>query len=148
ITGAGKFFIDLAYAATGRQRGGAGKAAVIAPGGLGSISRSPNATVGTTGGFPIPLTKRLGYSPEQAGGIEAAASTGGQIMPPLMRAGAFLIAEYTRMPYLDVVKVSVFPAIMYFGTVYLFVHIIALKQGMQGMTRDELPKVRDVMSAG
>jgi TRAP transporter 4TM/12TM fusion protein len=69
-------------------------------------------------------------------------------MPPLMGAGAFLIAEYTRMPYLDIVKVSIFPAIMYFATVYLFVHIIALKQGMQGMTKDELPKVRDVMSAG
>lgn len=148
ITGAGKFFIDLAYAATGRQRGGPAKAAVIASAGMGSISGSAIANVVTTGAFTIPLMKRLGYKPEQAGGIEAAASTGGQIMPPLMGAGAFLIAEYTRMPYLDVVKVSVFPAIMYFGTVYLFVHIIALKQGMQGMTKEELPKVSDVMSAG
>ncbi|WP_027965873.1 TRAP transporter permease [Halomonas halocynthiae] len=148
ITGAGKFFIDLAYAATGRQRGGPAKAAVIASAGMGSISGSAIANVVTTGAFTIPLMKRLGYKPEQAGGIEAAASTGGQIMPPLMGAGAFLIAEYTRIPYLDVVKVSIFPAIMYFGTVYLFVHIIALKQGMQGMTRDELPKVGDVMASG
>ncbi|HSH49023.1 MAG TPA: TRAP transporter permease [Halomonas sp.] len=148
ITGAGKFFIDLAYAATGRQRGGPAKAAVIASAGMGSISGSAIANVVTTGAFTIPLMKRLGYKSEQAGGIEAAASTGGQIMPPLMGAGAFLIAEYTRMPYLEVVKVSIFPAVMYFGTVYLFVHIIALKQGMQGMTRDELPKVSDVMSAG
>jgi len=148
ITGAGKFFIDLAYAATGGQRGGPAKAAVIASAGMGSISGSAIANVVTTGAFTIPLMKRLGYKPKQAGGIEAAASTGGQIMPPLMGAGAFLIAEYTRMPYLDIVKVSIFPAIMYFATVYLFVHIIALKQGMQGMTKDELPKVRDVMSAG
>ena len=148
ITGAGKFFIDLAYAATGGQRGGPAKAAVIASAGMGSISGSAIANVVTTGAFTIPLMKRLGYKPKQAGGIEAAASTGGQIMPPLMGAGAFLIAEYTRMPYLDIVKVSIFPAIMYFGTVYLFVHIIALKQGMQGMAQDELPKMRDVMSAG
>ncbi|ATJ81609.1 TRAP transporter permease [Halomonas beimenensis] len=148
ITGAGKFFIDLAYAATGRQRGGPAKAAVIASAGMGSISGSAIANVVTTGAFTIPLMKRLGYKPHQAGGIEAAASTGGQIMPPLMGAGAFLIAEYTRMPYLDVVKVSILPAIMYFGTVYLFVHIIALKQGMQGMARAELPQVRDVMGEG
>jgi len=148
ITGAGKFFIDLAYAATGRQRGGPAKAAVIASAGMGSISGSAIANVVTTGAFTIPLMKRLGYKPHQAGGIEAAASTGGQIMPPLMGAGAFLIAEYTRMPYLDVVKVSILPAIMYFATVYLFVHIIALKQGMQGMARSELPQMRDVMGAG
>ncbi|MGE4534085.1 TRAP transporter permease [Halomonas sp.] len=148
ITGAGKFFIDLAYAATGRQRGGPAKAAVIASAGMGSISGSAIANVVTTGAFTIPLMKRLGYRPHQAGGIEAAASTGGQIMPPLMGAGAFLIAEYTRMPYLEVVKVSILPAVMYFGTVYLFVHIIALKQGMQGMARSELPQMRDVMAYG
>lgn len=84
ITGAGKFFIDLAYAATGRQRGGPAKAAVIASAGMGSISGSAIANVVTTGAFTIPLMKRLGYKPAQAGGIEAAASTGGQIMPPLM----------------------------------------------------------------
>ncbi|MDI5983276.1 TRAP transporter permease [Halomonas sp. M4R5S39] len=147
-TGAGKFFIDMAYAATGRQRGGPAKAAVLASAGMGSISGSAIANVVTTGAFTIPLMKRLGYKPHQAGGIEAAASTGGQIMPPLMGAGAFLIAEYTNTPYLDVVKVSVLPAIMYFATVYLFVHIIALKQGMQGMARSELPQMRDVMRAG
>ncbi|MFW6344930.1 MAG: TRAP transporter permease, partial [Halomonas sp.] len=147
-TGAGKFFIDLAYAATGRQRGGPAKAAVIASAGMGSISGSAIANVVTTGAFTIPLMKRLGYKPKQAGGIEAAASTGGQIMPPLMGAGAFLIAEYTRMPYLEVVKVSILPAIMYFSTVYLFVHIIALKNGMQGMAKSELPQMRDVMREG
>lgn len=147
-TGAGKFFIDMAYAATGRQRGGPAKAAVLASAGMGSISGSAIANVVTTGAFTIPLMKKLGYQPKQAGGIEAAASTGGQIMPPLMGAGAFLIAEYTNTPYLDIVKVSILPAIMYFATVYLFVHIIALKQGMQGMPRSELPKMRQVMKDG
>lgn len=148
VTGAGKFFIDLAYAATGRQRGGPAKAAVIASAGMGSISGSAIANVVTTGAFTIPLMKRLGYRPAQAGGIEAAASTGGQIMPPLMGAGAFLIAEYTGVPYLEIVKISIIPALLYFGTVYLFVHIIALKQGMQGMPASELPSVRQVMREG
>ncbi|GEN29052.1 transporter [Halovibrio variabilis] len=147
-TGAGKFFIDMAYAATGRQRGGPAKAAVLASAGMGSISGSAIANVVTTGAFTIPLMKRLGYKPKQAGGIEAAASTGGQIMPPLMGAGAFLIAEYTNTPYLDIVKVSILPAIMYFATVYLFVHIIALKQGMQGLPKSELPQMRQVMKDG
>ncbi|MDQ7732922.1 TRAP transporter permease [Halomonas sp. SpR1] len=147
-TGAGKFFIDMAYAATGRQRGGPAKAAVLASAGMGSISGSAIANVVTTGAFTIPLMKKLGYKAKQAGGIEAAASTGGQIMPPLMGAGAFLIAEYTNTPYLEIVKISILPAIMYFATVYLFVHIIALKQGMQGLPKDELPQMRQVMKDG
>ncbi|RUR29661.1 TRAP transporter permease [Vreelandella andesensis] len=147
-TGAGKFFIDMAYAATGRQRGGPAKAAVLASAGMGSISGSAIANVVTTGAFTIPLMKKLGYQPKQAGGIEAAASTGGQIMPPLMGAGAFLIAEYTNTPYLEIVKISILPAIMYFATVYLFVHIIALKQGMQGLAKSELPQMRQVMKDG
>ena len=147
-TGAGKFFIDMAYAATGRQRGGPAKAAVLASAGMGSISGSAIANVVTTGAFTIPLMKKLGYQPKQAGGIEAAASTGWQIMPPLMGAGAFLIAEYTNTPYLEIVKISILPAIMYFATVYLFVHIIALKQGMQGMAKSELPQMRQVMKDG
>ena len=98
VTGAGKFFIDLAYAATGRQRGGPAKAAVIASAGMGSICGSAIANVVTTGAFTIPLMKRLGYRPAQAGGIEAAASTGGQIMPPLMGAGAFLMSNSPACP--------------------------------------------------
>ena len=148
VTGAGKFFIDLAYAATGRKPGGPAKAAVLASAGMGSISGSAIANVVTTGAFTIPLMKRLGYRPAQAGGIEAAASTGGQITPPLMGAGAFLISEYTRVPYVDIVLVSIYPAILYLGTVYLFVHIVAMKRGMEGMPADELPVVRDVLRAG
>ncbi|PYE85604.1 TRAP transporter permease [Pseudoroseicyclus aestuarii] len=148
VTGAGKFFIDLAYAATGRKPGGPAKAAVLASAGMGSISGSAIANVVTTGAFTIPLMKRLGYRPAQAGGIEAAASTGGQITPPLMGAGAFLIAEYTRLPYIEIVKVSIFPAILYLGTVYLFVHIVAMKQGMKGMPQAELPRVRETLASG
>jgi TRAP transporter 4TM/12TM fusion protein len=147
-TGAGKFFIDLAYAATGRQRGGPAKAAVIASAGMGSISGSAIANVVTTGAFTIPLMKRLGYRPAQAGGIEAAASTGGQIMPPLMGAGAFLMSEFTQVPYVDIVLVSIFPAVLYFGVVYLLVHIAAVKQGLTGMTSSELPSVRGVLAEG
>lgn len=148
VTGAGKFFIDLAYAAAGKQRGGPAKAAVIASAGMGSISGSAIANVVTTGAFTIPLMKRLGYRPAQAGGIEAAASTGGQIMPPLMGAGAFLMSEFTRVPYVDIVLVSIFPAFLYFGTVYLLVHIAAVKQGMTGLAESELPRVRQVMAEG
>lgn len=148
VTGAGKFFIDMAFAATGQQRGGPAKAAVLASASMGSISGSSIANVVTTGAFTIPLMKKLGYKPAQAGGIEAAASTGGQIMPPLMGAGAFLIAEYTRLPYLEIVKVSIFPALLYFATVYLFVHIIAIKQGMTGLPKSQLPVMRDVLMRG
>ena len=148
VTGAGKFFIDLAFAATGRKPGGPAKAAVIASAGMGSISGSAIANVVTTGAFTIPLMNKLGYKGKEAGGIEAAASTGGQITPPLMGAGAFLISEYTNVPYIDIVMVSIFPAILYLGTVYLFVHLVAMKQGMTGMAAAELPVVRHVLAAG
>jgi TRAP transporter 4TM/12TM fusion protein len=147
-TGAGKTFMDMAYALAGRQRGGPAKAAVIASGFMGSVSGSAIANVVTTGTFSIPLMKRLGYSPEEAGGVEAAASTGGQILPPVMGAGAFLMAEYTGVPYSEIVRISVLPALMYFVTVYLFVDLIALKRGMRGLPASQLPKVRDVLREG
>ncbi|MCA1337506.1 TRAP transporter permease [Pseudooceanicola marinus] len=148
VTGAGKFFIDLAYAAAGKQRGGPAKAAVIASAGMGSISGSAIANVVTTGAFTIPLMKKLGYRPAQAGGIEAAASTGGQIMPPLMGAGAFLMSEFTRVPYVEIVLISIFPAVLYFGAVYLLVHIAAVKQGMKGLSAEDLPHTRKVLAEG
>jgi TRAP transporter 4TM/12TM fusion protein len=148
VTGAGKFFIDLAYATTGRQRGGPAKAAIVASAGMGSISGSAIANVVTTGAFTIPLMKRLGYRPAQAGGIEAAASTGGQIMPPLMGAGAFLMSEFTQTPYIEIVLVSIFPAFLYFMAVYLLVHIAAVKQGMKGLSSEELPQVSQVLRDG
>jgi len=139
VTGAGQFFIDLAYALTGRYRGGPAKTSVIASAFLGSVSGSAIANTVATGSFTIPLMKKLGYEPHEAGGIEAAASTGGQMMPPIMGAGAFLIAEYTGLPYLQIVKVSVIPAILYFYTVLLFVHVWAVKKGLTGLPREELP---------
>jgi len=148
VTGAGRFFIDLAYAMTGRQRGGPAKAAVLASAGMGSVSGSAIANVVTTGAFTIPLMKRLGYRPAQAGGIEAAASTGGQIMPPLMGAGAFLISEFTQVPYVDIVLVSIFPALLYFGTVFLLVHIAAVKQQVNGLPASELPSLGAVLRSG
>lgn len=147
-TGAGKTFIDMAYALAGRQRGGPAKAAVFASGFMGSVSGSAIANVVTTGAFTIPLMKKLGYSPEEAGGVEAAASTGGQILPPVMGAGAFLMAEYTGVPYAEIVRISILPALLYFSTVYLFVDLIALKRGMRGMPRSQLPRARDVLREG
>ncbi|WP_293177923.1 TRAP transporter fused permease subunit [Oceanithermus sp.] len=147
-TGAGKFFIDLAYALAGKSRGGPAKASVVASAFMGSLSGSAIANVVTTGAFTIPLMKKLGYKPEEAAGVEAAASTGGQIMPPIMGAGAFLIAEYTQTPYLTVVKLSIVPAILYFLTVYLFVDLIAAKRGMRGMPASELPSTKKVMLEG
>jgi TRAP transporter 4TM/12TM fusion protein len=147
-TGAGKTFIDMAYAVAGRQRGGPAKAAVVASGFMGSVSGSAIANVVTTGAFTIPLMKRLGYSPEEAGGVEAAASTGGQVLPPVMGAGAFLMAEYTGVPYAEIVRLSILPALLYFATVYLFVDLIALKRGMRGIPRSQLPRVRDVLREG
>lgn len=148
VTGAGQFFIALAYAVTGRQRGGPAKAAVLASASMGSISGSAIANVVTTGAFTIPLMKRLGYRPAQAGGIEAAASTGGQIMPPLMGAGAFLMSEFTQVPYIHIVLISIFPAVLYFGVVFLLVHIAAVRQGMDRIPAGELPRVREILSGG
>jgi len=133
-TGAGKFFIDLAFAAAGKYRGGPAKASVLASAAMGSISGSAIANTVTTGSLTIPMMKQLGYSPEESAGIEAAASTGGQIMPPVMGAGAFVMAEFTRTNYSDIVWMSLLPALLYFFCALLYVHLIAAKRGMQGMT--------------
>jgi TRAP transporter 4TM/12TM fusion protein len=148
VTGAGRFFIDLAYALTGRRRGGPAKAAVLASAVMGSVSGSAIANVVTSGSFTIPLMKRVGFRAEEAGGIEAAASTGGQVLPPIMGAGAFLIAEYTGLAYVEVVKAALIPALLYMATVYLFVHLVAARRGIEGVPASELPRVRRVLSSG
>ena len=132
-TGGGRFFISLAFAAAGRARGGPAKAAVVASAALGSVSGSAIANTVTTGALTIPMMKRLGYSREEAGGIEAAASTGGQLMPPIMGAGAFLMAELTNTPYSRIVLVSVFPAFLFFAATLLFVHGLAVRRGIEAM---------------
>lgn len=133
VTGAGKFLIDLSFAAAGRYRGGPAKASVLASAAMGSISGSAIANTVTTGSLTIPMMKQLGYQPPQAAGIEAAASTGGQIMPPIMGAGAFVMAEFTNTPYADIVWMSLVPAMLYFTSVLLYVHLMAAKAGFKGM---------------
>jgi len=137
VTGAGKFFIDLAFSIAGKYRGGPAKAAVLASAGLGSISGSAIANTVTTGSITIPMMKKLGYKPEQAAGIEAAASTGGQIMPPIMGAGAFVMAQFTGVPYSTIMLASIAPAILYFFCTLLYVHLMACKLDLQAVNRTE-----------
>ncbi|MBC2733163.1 MAG: TRAP transporter permease [Desulfobacteraceae bacterium] len=147
-TGGGNFFIDLAYALTGRFSGGPAKTSVVASGFLGSISGSAVGNVAATGSFTIPMMKKVGYRPHVAGAIEAAASTGGQLMPPIMGAGAFLMAEFTNTSYLTIIKVALVPAIMYYLTVLVFVHIEAQKRGLLGQPREKLPRALKVIRNG
>ena len=147
-SGGGNFFIDLAYALTGRFSGGPAKTAVIASGFMGSVSGSAVANVAATGSFTIPMMKKVGYRPHVAGAIEAAASTGGQLMPPIMGAGAFLMAEFTNTSYLTIIKIALVPAILYYMTVLLFVHFEAKKQGIEGQPPDKLPKALAVIKDG
>lgn len=132
-SGGGRFFINLAFAAAGRARGGPAKAAVVASAALGSVSGSAIANTVTTGALTIPMMKRLGFSREEAGGIEAAASTGGQLMPPIMGAGAFLMAELTNTPYPRIVLVSLLPAVLFFAGTLFFVHGLAVRRGIEAM---------------
>ncbi|HSF15560.1 MAG TPA: TRAP transporter fused permease subunit [Vicinamibacteria bacterium] len=146
VTGAGRFFIDLAFAVAGRYRGDPAKASVLASAAMGSISGSAIANTVTTGALTIPMMKKLGYRADQAAGIEAAASTGGQIMPPIMGAGAFIMAEFTKTPYDDIVVVSIAPALLYFLCTLGFVHLIAVKRNLSPMS--ELPSVRATLRDG
>jgi len=148
VTGGGNFFINLAYALTGRFSGGPAKTAVVASGFLGSISGSAVGNVVATGSFTIPMMKKVGYRPHVAGAIEAAASTGGQLMPPIMGAGAFLMAEFTNTSYLTIIKVAMVPAIMYYVTVLFFVHFEARKFGMVGQPKESLPRITTVIKDG
>lgn len=144
-TGGGNFFINLAYALTGRFSGGPAKTAVIASGFMGSVSGSAVGNVVATGAFTIPMMKRVGYPAHVAGAVEAAASTGGQLMPPIMGAGAFLMAEFTNTSYLEIVKIAAVPAILYYVTVLMFVHFEAQKLGLKGLPKDQLPKAWEVI---
>ncbi len=148
VTGGGNFFIDLAYALTGRFSGGPAKTSVLASGFMGSVSGSAVGNVVATGSFTIPMMKRVGYRPHVAGAIEAAASTGGQLMPPIMGAGAFLMAEFTNTSYLTIIKVALVPAILYYVTVLLFVHFEAQKEGIMGQPKERLPKAWKVIKKG
>ncbi|MCD8174823.1 MAG: TRAP transporter permease [Phascolarctobacterium sp.] len=143
-TGLGKFFIDLANAVAGWAVGGPAKVAVLSSGLMGTVSGSSVGNVAGTGAFTIPMMKKLGYRPEFAGAVEAAASTGGQLMPPVMGAAAFLMAEFVGVPYFDVVKAGVIPAFLYYIGVWLGVHYEAKKFGLKGVPREELPKFTEL----
>lgn len=137
--GAGKYFIDLANSWLGVYRGGPAKVAVVASGLTGTVSGSSLANVVTTGTFTIPLMKRAGYPAHKAGAVEVAVSTNGQLMPPVMGAAAFIMAEFTNLPYLAVVKAAVIPALLSYFALFYIVHLEALKLGMKGTPRSQLP---------
>lgn len=147
-SGAGDFIINLAQAVAGHRVGGPAKIAVVASGFMGSISGSAVANTVATGSFTIPLMKKVGYRAHFAGGVEAAASTGGQLMPPIMGAGAFIMAQWTGISYLKIIAVATIPAIMYFASVAFFVHIEALKRGIIPTPKEDLPRLGDVLKEG
>jgi len=147
-TGAGTFFINLSYSVTGRFSGGPAKTAVVASGFMGSVAGSAVANVVATGSFTIPMMKKIGYRPHVAAAVEAAASTGGQLMPPIMGAGAFLMAEFTQTPYLEIIKIALIPAVLYFFSVILFVHFEAQKHGIWGLSKAELPNFGQTVKDG
>ena len=144
-TGISNFFIDLANSVAGSSSGGPAKVAVISSALCGMVSGSSVGNTVTTGSVTIPMMKKTGYKPEFAGAVEAAASTGGQIMPPIMGAAAFLMAEYMGIPYAQVALKAILPAILYFTGIYIAVHLEAKKLGLQGIPREQLPKMRRLL---
>ena len=138
-TGAGQYLINLSFACVGRFRGGPAKAAVVASAAMGSISGSSIANTATTGAMTIPLMKRIGYAPHVAGAIEVAASTNGQLMPPIMGAAAFIMAEMIGVSYLEVVKAALIPALLSYTAIFSIVHLEAVKHDLRSMPKDEIP---------
>ncbi|WP_202080149.1 TRAP transporter permease [Caldalkalibacillus salinus] len=144
-TGAGKMFIDLALRAFGRYKGGPAKASVLASGMMGSISGSSTANAVTTGTFTIPLMKKVGFKPHVSGGIEVAASSSGQFLPPIMGAAAFIMVEFTGLPYIDIIKSALIPAILCYTAILFMVHFEASKNKIRGMSKDELVSGRQLL---
>ncbi|MGB5823355.1 MAG: TRAP transporter permease [Proteocatella sp.] len=144
-TGIGQFFIDVANSIAGFSAGGPAKVAVLTSALQGTISGSSVSNTVSTGSFTIPLMKSLGYKPEFAAAVEAAASTGGQIMPPIMGAAAFLIAEAVGVPYLEVAKAAIIPALLYFTGIWMMIHLEAKKIGLVGIPKEQLPKIGPIM---
>ena len=144
-TGIAQFFINLANAVAGAAPGGPAKVAVISSALCGRVSGSSVGNTVTTGSVTIPMMKKTGYKPEFAGAVEAAASTGGQIMPPIMGAAAFLMAEFTGEPYGTIAMRAILPAVLYFTGIYIAVHLEAKKLGLKGIPREQLPRVRQLL---
>lgn len=148
VTKAANVFIDLSMALAGKYTGGPAKVAVVASALTGTISGSSVANVVTTGSFTIPLMKKIGYSSTFAGAVEAVASTGGMLMPPVMGAAAFIIAEFLGVPYLEVMKAALIPALLYYFACFLAVHQQAKKRGLKGLSSKDIPKVANVLKSG
>ena len=146
--GAGRFFIDLALALTGHLRGGPAKVAILASGLFGTISGSAAADVATTGVVTVPMMRRLGYRPEFAGAVEAVASTGGVLMPPMMGMVAFMVAEFLDISYLEVCIAAAIPAGLYYLSLYLLVDFEARKSALEGLPRDALPDLGETWRRG
>ena len=147
-SGAGRFFINVALALTGSKVGGPAKASVVSSCLMASVSGSAVANVVTTGSFTIPLMKRIGYRNYFAGAVEACASSGGQIMPPVMGAAAFVIAEFLNMPYLKVAVAGIFPALIYFFSIFVMVHFEARKRNLATISAAELPNFKEEVKQG
>lgn len=146
--GAGRFFITLALSLLGRFRGGPAKAAVVASGMMGSISGSSIANIVTTGTFTIPLMKKVGYPAKKAAAIEVAASTDGQLMPPIMGAAAFIIAEYVNVPYIEVIKAAAIPAFVSYCALFYITHLEACKLDLKGLHPEDVPSLKETLKNG
>jgi TRAP transporter 4TM/12TM fusion protein len=142
-----KLFTDVALGTVGHRRGGPAKVSVVSSGLMGTINGSGVANVVTTGQFTIPLMKKFGYQPAFAGAVEATSSMGGQIMPPVMGAVAFIMAETLDIPYVEVVQAAIVPAILYFATVFWMVHLEAGRLGLRGLAKEECPKAGEALRA-
>lgn len=147
-SGAGEFFTQLAYALGGRARGGPAKAAVIASGLLGTVSGSAPANVAVSGAFTIPMMKKVGFKPYFAGAVEASASTGGMIMPPVMGTTIFIMSEITGIPFIRIAMAAFPPAVLYYLALYIQVHMEAVKFGISGLPKEELPRLGQVLRDG
>ncbi|MFA1611733.1 TRAP transporter permease [Halobellus rubicundus] len=148
MSGAGQWFIDLAYAATGTRKGGPAKASILASGFMGTISGSSIANTVTTGAFTIPLMKQSGYSPEFSGAVESSASSGGQILPPVMGAAAFLMVQYTATPFAEIIILATIPAIVFFFGVWVMVHLKAVQEGIGGVDAAETTSIIEHLKTG
>ncbi|MGK5510407.1 TRAP transporter permease [Brevibacillus formosus] len=144
-TGVGEYFNDLSLVIAGRRIGGPAKVAVFSSALQGTISGSSVANVVTSGAFTIPMMKRLGYRSEFAAAVEASSSTGGQIMPPVMGAAAFLMAEFIGVPYLEIAKSAILPAILFFVGIWIMTHFEAKRLGLRGLSKEELPNKKEVL---
>lgn len=148
VSGAGEFLINLALATTGKSRGGPAKIAVVSSAFFGTMSGSAIANASATGTFTIPLMRRVGYKPHIAASFESLASLGGQLMPPIMGSAAFVMVEFTQIPYLEIAGAALFPGLLFFFSVFVIVDLVAARDNLAGLPPSELPSVRKTLNEG